>query len=263
MRNKSKLCICLTFIVLIFVIPFLINLAFKCDSIKWLSAEWSAGDVLGFYGSILGFGGVAWTLYEQRKQSEKDEIIRYKPILDITKVDKYFDDFILSNKMEIGCRAKELPHPPKDEELLLDITPKLNISQDFHFLISNKGRGEAVEVEVSDFEIQNNDKIFNNLVYLKNQTPNKFNDIIVDNTVDFIISFPNYFPLKNHGRPTKFSVIFNIKYKDMFSRTMYELPFVSNFEIVPTQSLKSFYESRGEFEYYLVEVVYQNSLPQK
>ena len=43
---------------LIFFIPLLINILFKFDfNIWWLESEWSAGDALNFFGSILSFIG--------------------------------------------------------------------------------------------------------------------------------------------------------------------------------------------------------------
>jgi len=39
------------------VIPFTINSIFKFHSWNWLSAEWSAGDFLSFYGTVLSFLG--------------------------------------------------------------------------------------------------------------------------------------------------------------------------------------------------------------
>lgn len=53
---------------LIFLIPFLINLSFKYSSIDLFSAEWSAGDLLSFYGTVLSFIGTTFlgclTLYQ-------------------------------------------------------------------------------------------------------------------------------------------------------------------------------------------------------
>ena len=62
------MCIILLSITLIFLIPFLINLSFKYSSIDLFSAEWSAGDLLSFYGTMLSFIGTTFlgclTLYQ-------------------------------------------------------------------------------------------------------------------------------------------------------------------------------------------------------
>jgi|GEM_PF-2744583 len=58
-RLYEKLWIQILIVILVIVIiPLLINLSFKYSiGIEWLAAEWSAGDALGFYGSVLSFAG--------------------------------------------------------------------------------------------------------------------------------------------------------------------------------------------------------------
>lgn len=49
---------CLTLLIVLIVIPFIINLLFKFNSnISIFEAEWSAGDALGYYGAVLSFVG--------------------------------------------------------------------------------------------------------------------------------------------------------------------------------------------------------------
>ena len=54
MKKKDLPKIIIIAIVILFVIPLLINLSFKIDSIRLLAAEWTAGDLLSFYGAVLG-----------------------------------------------------------------------------------------------------------------------------------------------------------------------------------------------------------------
>lgn len=74
---------CIAMVVLLFGIPFAINLLFKIPAYyEVFRAEWSAGDALGYYGAVLSFVGTvvlgALALYQNHiikkdadKQSEK------------------------------------------------------------------------------------------------------------------------------------------------------------------------------------------------
>jgi uncharacterized membrane protein len=68
----------ITIFVLIFLVPFVINLLFKLKSNGIFSAEWSAGDFLQYYGSLLTFAStvilsllVLWQNKTIRDETEK------------------------------------------------------------------------------------------------------------------------------------------------------------------------------------------------
>ena len=94
-KDLSKIIIA---IVILFVIPFFINLSFKIDSIGLLAAEWTAGDLLSFYGAVLGavitLIGLAITLNYQSEQARKDDEIKYKPILKLNSVETEYNGFM-------------------------------------------------------------------------------------------------------------------------------------------------------------------------
>lgn len=67
-------------ILLVIGVPVLIHAVFKMEApCEWLVADWESGDILGYYGVILGVGGAALGIYatirhEQKKYSE--DVIR-------------------------------------------------------------------------------------------------------------------------------------------------------------------------------------------
>ena len=68
--------ICVMIFVALIGVPFAINLLFKVDTkINAFQAEWSAGDALGYYGSVLSFLGTvilgALALYQNHMIKEE------------------------------------------------------------------------------------------------------------------------------------------------------------------------------------------------
>lgn len=88
-NSMSKRKICMTailFLIFILVIPLLINWLFKqCSPVDIFIAEWSAGDALSFYGSILGavltIYGVYLTIQYSQHNYREDIRNRVLPIL--------------------------------------------------------------------------------------------------------------------------------------------------------------------------------------
>ena len=74
--KKHKLIVIISSIILIFGVPLIIHVLFKIHAgIPFLEAEWSAGEMLGYYGSILSFIGTvvlgALALYQNRLIKEE------------------------------------------------------------------------------------------------------------------------------------------------------------------------------------------------
>lgn len=81
------LLLCLMMFIILIGIPFVINLLFKANiNINIFKAEWSAGDVLSYYGAVLSFIGTvilgALALYQNhiiREESKQKEHIENMP----------------------------------------------------------------------------------------------------------------------------------------------------------------------------------------
>ncbi len=100
--------------ILLFLIPLGINVAFKQSwGISWLEAEWAAGDVLAFYGSIvaglLTVFGVFITICYSQKNYRDDVRKRVLPFIAI-------DILRTKSKRNLFCSSNETPPIESDSE---------------------------------------------------------------------------------------------------------------------------------------------------
>lgn len=107
MKNFIKfISIVIVILFILFFIPLLINVLFKVDfNIWWLESEWSAGDALNFFGSILSFVGTialgAISIWQTHKANSISEKLLEKDLLEST-------DFIkLKNKINIDYKKNK------------------------------------------------------------------------------------------------------------------------------------------------------------
>lgn len=91
---------------IIVMIPIIINILFKFDfNIWWLQSEWSAGDALSFYGSVLSFIGTitlgAISIWQTKNSNDISRQLLEKDLLEST-------DFIqLQNKIEVSVKHND------------------------------------------------------------------------------------------------------------------------------------------------------------
>lgn len=154
MKKKDLPKIIIIATVILFVIPLLINLSFKIGSIRLLAAEWTAGDLLSFYGAVLGalitLIGLVVTLDYQSKQARKDDDVKYRPILKIRQEKRDcktlagISDLIKEEELNISF-------PGFDDSRYNWYGYKKNIK----LLLENKGRGEATNVSLDTAYVKN------------------------------------------------------------------------------------------------------------
>lgn len=92
------------FVIAIIIIPFLIHICFKINMpIKFLQAEWGAGDVLSFYGVLVGSVATVWGVYlsiqYSRSNYQEDVKNRVLPFIALTtlKARSNFNPFDITN----------------------------------------------------------------------------------------------------------------------------------------------------------------------
>lgn len=145
MKKKDTTKIAIIAFVILFVIPFLINLSFKIYSIHFLAAEWTAGDLLSFYGAVLGalitLIGLVVTLNYQSEQARKDDEIKYKPILKLNSVETEYNGFMGRRELKILFPF----HSFNGDEFKMQkeklFYKQMEDTSDFHLIFQNKGRG--------------------------------------------------------------------------------------------------------------------------
>lgn len=103
-KKHKVLLICLSIFVII-IVPVLIHILFKIQpKNSFFSAEWTAGDALGYYGSVLSFVGTvvlgALALYQN--QIIKDESDRREQLLRFQEHERNMPKFLVKAKGSNG-----------------------------------------------------------------------------------------------------------------------------------------------------------------
>lgn len=258
MKKKDLPKIIIIAIVILFVIPLLINLSFKIDSIRLLAAEWTAGDLLSFYGAVLGavitLIGLAITLDYQSKQARKDDEIKYKPILKLSAGEVEYNGFMGRREVKIlfpffGFGGDEFA---TQKEILF--YRQMEETSDFHLIFENKGRGEASEAFLDCVEISEVTWDDNSHLYIAAGGSNlSLGEILVNETADIIISIPNFLFLRKGHDEKHIWIVLTISYDDMFHRNKRTMKILSDFKIIPINEAPAPYFYKEDFEYYEVE----------
>lgn len=129
------------FIVAIIIVPFLIHVCFKINApITFLEAEWGAGDVLAFYGVLVGAVATVWGVYlsiqYSRSNYQEDVKNRVLPFIALTtlKVRTKFSLFptVDANK-ETSCPNEYEEYKVEKIYYIIEkgkITPKTGLTKD-------------------------------------------------------------------------------------------------------------------------------------
>lgn len=260
MKNKNIIIILISAI-LIFVIPFFINLSFKVYLAPLLAAEWEAGDLLSYYGSLLGgvitLVGVVMTLKYQTKQSEMDDLIKYKPILKITSVQNIYPEFIGHHEFKVYFPVQYSKDDinKKARESLFE--KQMESVTSFHMILENKGRGEAVDVSLNSVNIAEVSWDDESNICTTSSTPSSIGDILVNEKLDIIITFPNYLFLKDDTFDQNNILIeLKISYNDMFRRSERELKLLLDFQIAKVKAAPAPCFYKHGFTYCSVETTF-------
>lgn len=256
---KNKKIIILVSVILVVIVPIFINLSFKVYLAPLFAAEWEAGDLLSYYGSLLGglitLIGVVMTLNYQTKQAEFDDSIKYKPILRVTSVPLEFSEFI--GRREVRVRfpvwySKDDVYRKAKEEVF---EKQMECVTSFHVLLENKGRGEAVDVSLNSVNITEVSWDDDSNLYIASSMPLSMGDILVNEKADIIITLPNYLFLKDSNLDQNYiRVELKVSYNDMFRRNERELKLLLDFQIVKHEPAAAPYFYKDEFTYCFVGI---------
>lgn len=248
LKNK-KILQWLYFFVVVFllIIPIFINLLFKIYINNFFSAEWSAGDMLTFYGSILGgcltLFGVIITLKHQEKDSLERDLIKYKPILDVESVESIesFRNYFGGNR-DIILRNQYGSYLNKDDNSFVQQTNLIDseASQLFHVLIKNKGRGETTESFLKNLKITEDSlEVFPKL-YIGTSGEISLGEILVDQKIDLVFHLPNYISVnENLGQDSYLiSIELLIGYEDIFRILKRDYKLIVQLNVVLLEEIK-------------------------
>lgn len=258
MKKKDLPKIIIIAIVLLFVIPFFINLSFKINSIRLLAAEWTAGDLLSFYGAVLGafitLIGLVITLNYQSNQARKDDDVKYRPILKIVSVERgnkslngNYSDFIKQHNIEMSF--------PNNNKSINDWERRLTN----HFIVElkNQGRGEATDVSLDAAHVKSVCWDKNSHLQIITSCPISLGEISVGESVLFDISLPNKMFLKRDYDGVYFiSIELVISYDNIFLRNRTTIKSLFTFKVFPTGTLEAPYNYKPDFGYNSVGIIF-------
>lgn len=246
----------------IFIVPLFINLSFKYYFSPMLSSEWSAGDLLAYYGAVLGgiitLVGVNITLNYQSEMSRRDDDVKYKPILRLDSVLGKYAEFIARRELKVlypySCSLSD------DNEYENLSRHPMEDMYSFHLIFENKGRGEATDVTLYDAKISEVSWDKASHLYIATGTPMSLGELIINERVDIILSIPKLLFLKEKqecGYNIRIDIF--ISYNDMFQRNQKQINISSYFQVIPRKKSKSSYYYKEGFSLYEVEIKYIGS----
>lgn len=234
---KNKKIIILVSVILVVIVPIFINLSFKVYLAPLFTAEWGAGDLLSYYGSLLGgiitLVGVVMTLNYQTKQSEADDAIKYKPIIKLASVENEYSDFIANRELSVRFPVWYFNDDSLRVQKEKTFEEQMKCMTSFHVLLKNKGRGEAVDVSLDSVKIEEVSWDDDSKLYIASNMPLSMGDILVDEKADVIINFPNYLFLKDENTSQNLIRIeLKLSYNDMFRRNKKEFGMLLDFQVL-------------------------------
>ena len=241
-------------VILVVIIPFFINLSFKVYSTSFISAEWTAGDLLSFYGAVLGalitLIGLVVTLNYQSKQARKDDEIKYKPILKLSAVEVKYNGFMGRREVKIMFPFHAFHYDELKTQKEMLFYRQMEDTSDFHLIFENKGRGEASEAFLDCVEIREvtwDDNSHLNIAAGGSHL--SLGEILVNDTADIIISIPNFLFLRKGQDENHIWLVLTISYDDMFHRNKRTMKILSDFKIIPKNEAPAPYSYKEDFEY--------------
>ena len=262
--EKQKIII-LVSVILVVIVPIFINLSFKVYLSPIFAAEWEAGDLLSYYGSLLGgiitLVGVVMTLNYQTKQSERDDSIKYKPILKFSSVENTCPEFISQREVFVRFPLLSFKDDVYSEAKKQRFEEQMKCVTSFHLLLENKGRGEAVDVSLDNVKLEEVSWDDDSNLYIASSMPLSMGDILVDEKADVIINFPNYLFLKDENTSQNLIRIeLKLSYNDMFRRNKKELGVLLDFQVLGETLAPAPYPYKDGFSYYFVRIGFVSAL---
>lgn len=230
--------------VFLLIIPIFINLLFKIYIDNLFSAEWSAGDMLSFYGSILGgcltLFGVMITLKHQEKDSLERDLIKYKPILDVETIESFRNYF--GGNRDIILRNQYGSYFNTEDRRFVQQTDLIDseASQIFHVLIKNKGRGETTESILKNLKITEYSlEVFPKL-YIGTSGEISLGEILVDQKIDLVFHLPNYISVNENFEQDSclISIELLIAYEDIFGILKRDFKLIVQLNVVLLEEIK-------------------------
>lgn len=228
--KKLRIILIIVFLcaMVLLIVPWIINTLFKIDlGIRYIQSEWSAGEALAFYGSVLSglftLIGVMVTIKSENVQRKRDEAIKYKPILELIGRNLHMNSLYREVGIGYGISCSN-SHPNKEEMINRFLENQCGKDPKYTLYYKNVGRGETFNATVDGFEIEETN--WNDISGLSSNisTPQYIGEIIKDGFVSVGIKLPTYLimPKNKNIKEFELSTRLYLSYSDMFNRIRYQ-----------------------------------------
>lgn len=236
-------------ILIIIFMPIVLNWMIKILIDYKIINESYKEHLLSFYATILGGGatliGVWMTIKHENKVKKEEDLIKYKPILEVCGINE---------PQTCGVREVKLGMPfyasnsdPDKEKKYEKFYKQLEDNTKYRILLQNKGRGETFDAVLNRFEFLETNWDKENTLLGSAISENQYiGEILKDGYFGIDVKLPNYLFMteKQEGvlwYELRTKII--ISYSDMFNKIKYQYEIYTNFKV----SVEKFEEEQPYF----------------
>lgn len=254
--NWKKVCNVILWILIILVVILII--VFMPVALNWIIKilidykivnESYNEDLLSFYATILGGGatliGVWMTIKHENKIKREEDLIKYKPILEVCGINE--SQTCGLREVKLGMPFYSSNSDPDKEKKYEKFYKQLEDNTKYRILLQNKGRGETFGAVLNRFEFLETNWDKENTLLGSAISENQYiGEILKDGYFGIDVKLPNYLfmPEKQEGLlwyELRTKII--ISYNDMFNKMKYQYEIYISFKV----SVERFEEEQPYF----------------
>lgn len=259
----TSLCI---FILMPIALNWCIKILINCEII---SQDYDQS-VLNFYATVIGglltLVGVWATIKYEREINKEEDLIKYKPILEVSGIKEPYTCAL--REVKLGMPFYSANDDQNREEKQKKFNSELEDNTTYRILIQNKGRGETFGTVLNKFEFKESNWDKNNTLLYSATSENQYiGEILKDGYLGIDVKLPNYMfmPEMQKGLlwyELRTNII--ISYSDMFNKNkyQYQLYLISNVYVEKFEEEQPYFYKDG-FKYARVKYDLPQIMPVK
>lgn len=270
-RNLKITIITIAYFILGLILSFLSsNLLSKLDcDIFFLKGEWFEGDTITLYSSILTglitILGVLLTIKHEKDESKKDDIIKYKPILEYYGLNKSLNCLCVEVGLEHCLGFIDGLNYDELEKKFLE--RQTNSKPNYRLLLKNVGRGETSNATIDSFQVSNLNWTDISYLHSNISNPQYIGEIIRGGYLAVDVRFPDYLILPEKPEENiwfELDAKLSINYSDVFNEIRYQYNLIlKNRIIVENMENASLVISNCSYHYAKVKYELSEIIPEK
>lgn len=236
-------------IMLFIFMPIIFNLIIELLIENKIIQETYNERLLNFYATIIGGGmtllGVWATIKHENEVKREDDLIKYKPILEVCRVNE--EQTCALREVKLGMLFYSSNSDPDKEKKYEKFYNQLKDNTIYRILIQNKGRGETFGAVLNRFEFLETNWDKDNTLLGSAVSENQYvGEILKNGYFGIDVKLPNYMfmPERQEGLlwyELRTKII--ISYSDMFNKMKYQYELYTNFKV----SVEKFEEEQPYF----------------